>query len=387
MKKLIWLIAFLPLGSQSQQLPGCELAVATDYSSPASSRLRSLLKEKQYAALEDELSDKLARYEKGEYSDLTLFRDVRSAVRKDVSLEPLLAQWVGASPKSFFARLMKALQHTDTAFEKRGYDFSDKTSAEQLTAMQSEFGKAIVDYKAALLIKPESAIARAGLMGAARALAGGDATVDLLTESERLDPRNLSARNEAIFSLAPKWGGSFEALDSVASRAVQARLSEASQRYLKYRIDTEKANHFEVVTKEKSKSIQAWRRAAAHCPMVEIPWSNISRLATDIEDWATVKEVSNRTIAVSNAPTAIQRRGWANEKLGLSVEAIKDYEQAAALGEPWSQGRLGYFYMIGQHVPKDLVKAKVLLESAVAKGNTSARQSLDWLNRQPNAAK
>ncbi len=387
MKKLFLLIALIPLVAQSQQLPGCELVVASNFVSPASARLRFLLKEKNFAALEDELNEKLTRYEQGQYSDLSLFRDMKSAVEKDVSLEPLLAQWVAAKPKSYFARVMKGLQHSYTAFEKRGSNFADKTSVEQMSAMRNEFDKALVEYKAALEIKPKFAIAMAGIMSPARALGGAEATTDVMTRSEREDSQNLSARNEAIFSLAPKWGGSFEALDAIVVRANQAKLSEASLRYLRYRVESEKANHFEVVTKEKNKSIQAWRRAAAHCTAVEIPWSNISRLATDIEDWATVQETANRAIAVSNSPTAIQRRGWASEKLGQMPDAIKDYQAAADLGEPWSQARLGYFYMLGQHVPKDVLKARALLESAIAKGNAHARQSLDWLNRQSRVAK
>jgi len=386
MRHFVLLMAFVPALSWAQPLPGCEwTALETD--TIASRRIRALIKEKNFAAVEDELTDKLKRYERGEYSDLVLYGDVTNALRSDPALEPLLAQWAAEKPRSFFARWLRAEYHSAVGYAKRGAEFSSKTSAEQMAAMEAEFVKAAHEFKAARDLRPTSALPQAGLIGIARAVVGSGAVMDLAVEAERADPRNLSARRQAVYALAPKWGGSFEAMDQLVDRAAKVPVGGAQLRYLQYSVEMAKANHHDVVTKEKTKAIGHWRRAVGLCSS-PTAWGHITRTAYDIEDWKTVKEAATHSVqSKPGVGTVLQRRGWAHEKMGEMGPAIKDYEAAAELGESWAQNRLGYYLMLGQHMPQDIPRARRLLESAVAKGNATAKTHLEWLNKQPAPAR
>jgi len=188
---------------------------------------------------------------------------------------------------------------------------------------------------------------------------------------------------------ATRWthggGGSLEDLDALVARALKSPLPEARQRFLQYEIETIKAEHFREITKEKTKALAHYRRAAAVCASGDALWG-ASTMAYDLEDWPTVIEVVDAYVALRPAGAgAMQRRGWAKEKLGRVKEAARDYEVAASAGEAWSQNKLGYLLMTGTGVPRDRERARQLFEAAVAKGYAQARTNLDWLNRQPAA--
>jgi len=383
MKRLLSLAALLPALALAQPAH-CDPTPRSVKEGPAATagRLQQLLKDANFAAVEDELADKLRRSERGEYSDLLLYLDIFETAKADPALEPLLAQWTLRQPKSFVARLLKGNYHKIMGYARRGGRFADKTSTEQFAAMEAEFEKAVHELRAAMELRPQSALPQASLVGIARASVGNDAVRGLVAEAEKLDRGTMAARYTGLEALAPKWGGSFEEQDELLQRAAKAGLAAPKLRYLHYLAETTRANHHASVTKEKTREIAHYRQAAALCVSAEA-WRRIVSAAYTLEDWKTVKEAATQQLVLEpGAGTTLQRRGWAHEKLGEYKDAVKDYEAAAELGEPWAQHRFGHLLMVGQGVPQDLPRARKLLEAAAAKGNANARGSLELLNRE-----
>jgi hypothetical protein len=375
-------LIFVSAVAAAQPGSTCDPDTTARPDSAVSDRLRALIKEKKFGAVQDELNDRLKRYERGVLSDMQLYRDISAAVKADVSMEPLLAQWVSGEPASYFARLMKGMHHISVGYAKRGGEVADKTSVEQLGAMEVEFKKAVSELQAARNIRPASALANSALMTVANAVAGPSAVKGLLAEAEKLDPLTMAARYLAITTLNPKWGGTFEDLDEIVVRAQSTALPAPQLRYLQYQVEMEKAGFLDVFAKEKTKAISHYRLAAALCPGSP-PWSKISSAANTIQDWNTVREAATQILSLHpKSAKDMQMRGWASEKLGKMDAAVQDYQGAAELGEAWSQNKLGYLYMTGTGVAKDLPRAKTLLESAVAKGVPTALANLEWVNRQ-----
>jgi tetratricopeptide (TPR) repeat protein len=360
----------------------CDPDIRLHSDGKVSKRLNELLREKKFDAVQDELSDRLRRYEHGELSDIHLYTDIRSAVTGNAALEPLLAQWASEKPSSYFAHLVKGMHHITVGFAKRGGSIADKTSVEQFSAMEAEFKKALDELDAARRIRPTSALTYAAIMEVGKTSAGPGPVKSLLGEAEKMDPKNMAARYQAIHSLNPKWGGTVEDLDGIVSQARAAGLSPARVRYLQYEVEMEKGGFVDFFAKEKVKAIAHYRLAAALCPGSD-PWSAIVKAAYVLEDWQTVKEAEDQVLALHPASAKdLQSRGWAFEKLGKMEDAMKDYSAAADRGEGWSQNKLGYLYMTGTVVPKDLRRAKALLEPAAAKGVASAPANLEWVNKQ-----
>ena len=84
MKTLFFLALLIPLLSPAQTASQCDPEAQEIRDATASKRLYALIKNKQFSAIEDELGNKLSRYERGEYSDLTLFWDITATVSGDL---------------------------------------------------------------------------------------------------------------------------------------------------------------------------------------------------------------------------------------------------------------------------------------------------------------
>jgi tetratricopeptide (TPR) repeat protein len=372
----------LPILAGAQQQVSCEPVGMHPALKEAGDRMRQRLKEKKFSSIEDELSDKLRRQEAGSYSDVTLHDTVAYATKGDTGLEPLLAEWVRQSPNSFVAHLSKGAHHVNMGFLKRGSGVSADTSAEQIAAMELEFSKAVSELKIAMELRPSSVLPYPLLMRVAAASGQTQAMRGLLAEAQRLSPGTVAARQQAIFYLTPKWGGTFEELDALAASLPGSALTEPRRRRVLYFVEMAKADHYQTVTKERTKEIDRYRQALQWCSD-EVAWNMMEQAAYSIEDWKTVVEANTQLIAQgSRLGSALQRRGWAHENLGDMQNAIQDYAAAADTGETWAQAKLGYLLMVGTQVPKDLPRARKLFEAAAAKGNASARSNLERLANQ-----
>lgn len=381
MKIFLIFIFLLPQWVAAQSLGICDPEPEEMRDVATSNRLRILIKEQHFSAIEDELADKLSRYELGQYSDLALLWDINATVVGEPEMEPFLKAWLKAKPKSFFAYFFAGQYYSNLGYAKRGTAMISGTSSEQLDAMKAEHAKAVTALKIAEKLRPNSALPLAGLIRVGQATMGGDHAHQLLKRANQVDPKNMVVRAAAIYALSPKWGGSMEELDGIIQQAAQAPLTAPRLRFLRYSVEMQKGDHFGYISQEKTKAIPYWRRAAQLCPSAK-PWAYIAAATYDLENWPVVKEASNQTLRITpRDDSVIARRGWADEQMGNMESALKDYALASQLGNPWAQNRLGYFLLIGQHVPKDIVRAKKLFQESAAKGNPTARANLESMGQ------
>jgi tetratricopeptide (TPR) repeat protein len=345
-----------------------------------SDRLRQLLRKKEFVAVQDEFDDRLRRYEKGEFNDLNLYNIAKDSVRNEPGLDPIFSEWTKLNPGSFAAHFLSAVYHVEAGYTKRGSELADKTSMEQFQAMEAEFKAGMADLKSAKELRPKLGLVHAPAIKIARSIAGPEASRAMLAEAETVDPRNVSARYAAIAALDVRWGGSLEDLDGIVERAAKSPVPVPSQRYLKYLVEETKADHFRYITKEKTRAMAHYLQAARVCASPNALWS-ASTMAFDLQNWQAVINTVNDYLALQPRGVAWERRGWAQEQLGHMDLALPDYEKAASSGQAWAQNKLGYLYMTGKGVPKDIARARQFFELAAAKGNVNAKANLDLLNK------
>lgn len=381
MKRLIAILVLFIAPMTYAQTPGsCDPSPDAQPDRQTVERFRTLIKSKNFAALEDELNDRLRRYEAGQYSDLALYQLIEEiAAPADASFDPILEQWVTQRPKQLMAHLVTGMYHLRVGYAKRGQQFADSTSVEQMAAMEAEFGKALPALKTALEIRPGSSLARAALMHISRATTGRQVTMALLADAEKVDPMNQVARWMAIIALDQRWGGRPEDLDLVLDLVAKSPLPPARRRTLEWKVEMTRARHFHGITKENTKAIAQFRKAASICTSSDVLWQ-MSSAAYELEDWPLVIETVTAYMALKpDERKALTRRGWAREKSGRLPEAIPDYERASALGDAWAQNKLGRLLMDGKSMEKNIPKARRLLEAAAAQGNRNAQANLDSL--------
>jgi tetratricopeptide (TPR) repeat protein len=361
----------------------CDDLNADDETATLRKELLSLLRDKKYAALEDTLNDRHTRMLKGEFTDRALSRLTAFIDSADPGLEPLLEEWARSSQSSFMALLVRGKYHASVGWKKRGTSFSDKTSQDQFDAMGESFKKAWVDFVASAKKQPQSVLPYPELMQIAAASGSSGEVHDILARANGIAPQNLIARSTAVRRLSPRWGGSFEELDKILSDAKTAKLNAPDIRRLEYAVLWAKAAHTKDIEKRPIEALPYYTQAAKLCESYAA-WAEVSNIQYTREDWPQVEASINQYMRLRpDTAWAYNRRGWALEKQGRLKDAIADYERSAEQGNDYAQNKIGYFYMTGNGLPKDLVKARALFEKANAQGNKNAKSNLEFMARIP----
>lgn len=350
---------------------------------PLRKELLALLRDKKYPALDDTLNDRHARMLKGEFTDQTLVRLTNFVDGADPALEPLLNEWVRTSQGGFMALLVRGKYHSATAWKKRGSEFADKTSNDQLDAMAEAFKKAAADLLESRQKQPRSVLPYPDLMHIASAVGQRGEISDILMRANEVAPQNYVARRMAVVRFSPKWGGSFEDMDKVLLQSKTSQLPAIDQRKLEYSVLMEKASHYKIVEKRPIEALPYYTQAAKLCDSYAA-WGEVSGIQYEREDWPAVEAATNQYMRLRpDTAWGFNRRAWALEKQGRVKDAIVDYERSAELGNDYAQNKMGYFYLTGNAVTKDLVKAKALFEKANAQGNKNAKTQLEYMARLP----
>lgn len=386
MKKTILIATFLLSKTLlAQSLPGCELILTKTEYTPKSEIIKKLLKNGSFQELEGNLIGRLKAYETGNDSDLLIYRDINFALAKSPDLEGSVQKFISTNPRSYFSNLIAGIYYTNSGFEARGTGLASDTSQQKIDLMQQRFDKSKSFLTVALTINPKSSMPYAPMMNMAAASSGTDSAKIMLSESLRSDPKNVLVRSLAISKLTPRWGGSFKTIDEVIDAAKPSGLTESQIHYLRFSQLMELGSHFWVIEKQPAMAAMYYRKALEHCINSDRAVEGFIANAKSSNDWDAVIAVSTEIEKANFATRFVYtQRGIAFEKNNKLESAIKDYEQASKLGDAWSTGMLGYLYMIGKGVPKDILKARALLTTAASQGDESAKKQLDWLNSQSN---
>ena len=199
-------------------------------------------------------------------TDLVTLRDLLNLQQLSGRKENLFRMWADERPDSFFAQLNAGLFYANQANSARGSEAASKVSAAAMRNVSKVSDVAVGYLQKAATIDPRSAMPAAAMMSLSAMLGevGGRNTAQWLDVANKADPRNLSARIQAVSYLSPRWGGSFDALDQMSSQAEKALSSEGAY-YLKYNVLIAKASHFEVIERDKAKALAAYKQAKGMC--------------------------------------------------------------------------------------------------------------------------
>lgn len=138
-------------------------------------------------------------------------------------------QWVNIHPKSFAARYARSRYYSYLAMYARGGKFSGETSRIQMKHMRDWFAFAEADARASLSLSSRPTLSYFQLMRQARFLGQQSKGKTYYEAAVALDPDVLMIAEEYLYSLQPRWGGDFEALDQFPDRAARRGLSADKQ--------------------------------------------------------------------------------------------------------------------------------------------------------------
>lgn len=181
--------------------------------------IRSLLYFKKYALLEAAFEAFQHRFETDVFDEELIFQAAGSFDSSENELQQQLDAWVAASPSSFAPYLARANHFENAGWDSRGGASAKETSDQAFARMKELHEKALADANKALELRPKLQAAlrvRVKIAKGTSRAADGKAALDRAVKD---CPTCFRVRFAYAFGLAPRWGGSYEAMDAFAKSA------------------------------------------------------------------------------------------------------------------------------------------------------------------------
>src|SRR5262249_44328470 len=131
----------------------------------------------------------------------------------------LTRQWCKAQPHSYAAHLAHGESLSSMAATWRGIATIDSTPPAHLRQMEAYYADAGREEDLALAVDPRLSIAHALKIKAARVAGGDDDAESAQGEALHRVPASFAVREQIIYALRPRWGGSREAMAQFADES------------------------------------------------------------------------------------------------------------------------------------------------------------------------
>jgi tetratricopeptide (TPR) repeat protein len=338
-------------------------------------QLASLLKSRQFSALESALQDRQEQYEGGHYRDEDLSWSFDTFNRSDPAWTPLIEEWFDKYPRSYAARLGRAIHKMALGYAARGDKFRDKTSNEQFAALGRLLQAADKDLRISRTLTQKPTISFVYQIDIEKAI-GDRASVDAtLAEALKIAPESAMVRASYAAAISPKWQGSFSDLTAFG-RAVQAsNLGKSAKAYVTFVVEQEQGMAY-WAAKEYDAAAEHYRKAAQYCKL-SWPWRHQANMFNEAHRWQDALNALERYLELEpDQAWAIRRKGYAYQQLRQMTKAVAFYKEAADLGDSYAQNAYGWYLLEGRVVPKDLPTAIRLFRAALEQGNEEAGANL-----------
>ncbi len=359
-----------------------------------------LLRAKKYDALQKRMDAFLAAYVAGRTTDEQLVYEFGAFDRWGPFLSPLVDEWVALHPKSFAAHHAKTLHLAAVAWQKRGEKLARDTSSQQFAEFQKAMAATQDSAIRSIALHPKPILAHHMLMNIGRAVRTLEAKrlgvaaspekpspktprpdlLPILAEAQRVQPDNIIVRVAYIQAVAPRWGGSFEAVREYAKRETHANsMSPDRVDHVVYEATTQIASDH-AFRGEWEQAVEQFTAAAGICkltaPFLEI--SNIRMIQKRPADALAAADA-----LLEREPGGIYGRVLRMRALGPLGRHAEAAELAKALspaGVPEATFVLGEYHLSGEGgVEKDPAQARRLISASARSGYEPAIERLATL--------
>lgn len=307
----------------------------------------SWLKSGDYAALESYYSQQQSRYEAGAIPDDKLYASFRKLYEDSPDNEGYFDRWIEAYPHSYAAVLSRGVYLYRMAWAVRGERYISDTSNPQIEAMENYLRRARPDLIASLKLTDKPYLSTLYLFNVAMLNGSSSEQAQWYERGMTLDPDNTLLRYRYMFSLRPRWGGSYQRMRDFLAQCEKQNAPPRLLARLNMLIHADLAE-------------DAMRRADTQQTFDE--WQQVLSLATEAQEEPETEALIGFTRAAQdlNRPADTQRGlkllegrnpddAWSQSRLGwIYVKAHRDDEawkflmRAADQNDPWSQFVIGH---------------------------------------------
>jgi hypothetical protein len=347
---LFALIAIIAgFGAHAADVP----AHGVDQAQSDSAQPLTWLKSGDYAALDRYYSDLQKQYEAGGVTDQMLYAGFRKLYEDSATNDQYFNSWVTAFPASYPARVARGAYFYRMAWFVRGDEYMDKTSASSVAEMVEYLERSEPDLMASLKMTAKPFLSTLYLLNVKILRGSDDERRHWFDEGIRIDPASTTVRTRYMFSLRPRWYGSYEEM--------QQFLAECEQQHLdpKFLASLSMQIHFDMA----EDAMRADKNAGRTGSSAEVfnQWGQVLKLAAAAGDEPPTEALAGYTGAAwdqhkrTEADWGLEQLakrdihdGWSLGKMAWvlmqehrDAEALPVLRKAAEKKEPWSQFALG----------------------------------------------
>jgi tetratricopeptide (TPR) repeat protein len=348
-----------------------------------------LLRQGKFQELDAEFSAVQRHFELGEISG----DEARNAFRAFYPIDSDLAagydQWVTAFPKSYVARLARAIYYKRRGLNDRGGKYIQDTSIAQIDKMDSSLGKAIKDFGDSLSMTPKPFLSYLHMLDIGRQYVPAEYSRRLYDHAVALDPSSIAVRQKYMLSLSKKWGGSLDSMQKFLMECRLVKLPAVQLRQLESMVYEDEGWERENDGDHAAAEV-AYRKAIDLDPpdCTSCIISSLAGVLIEERKFADVVPYLNEYLKAKPGNVwALSNRGLAYSEMGNAAGAFEDWSQSANAGDAFSQNRLGVLYMTGipGHLAPDFSLGIDWLKRSAAQGNEDAQRNLPLAMAQRDA--
>ena len=186
-------------------------AAPQDPPSPDIFELRELLTNREYQQLHQKLDVYEHHYENGSGSEISVEIAYSAFAGGDPAYVSHLDEWTKTFPDHYSAHMARAVYWKSLGWIRRGEEYSSATSKEQFAGMREAHKLALAEASQVLKMKPAMTLAYSSLVS----LASSRNAREAYERGLEVNPTSYLLRKAMLSNLAPRWGGSYEAIEKL----------------------------------------------------------------------------------------------------------------------------------------------------------------------------
>jgi hypothetical protein len=306
----------------------------------------SWFKAGNYAALERYYSQQQADFETGRISDEVLFQSFKKLYEDSPDDARGFDEWADAYPRSYPAMLTRGTYEYHMAFAARGDRYIKDTARSKLEAMDNWLVRAQADLGASLSRTSKPYLSAVYLLDLTTLAGDANDRRRWYDAAMQMDPSATHVRYRYMFSLRPRWGGSYAQMQEYLQQCEAQGLPEKFLASLKILIHADRAEDAMGAGNE-SQVLNEWGQVLSLSTIAGESPSNEALIG-----YARAAQDLNRPVDADRAMDQLRGRSfndvWSLTRVGfIYVRAHRDAEawpilqRAAELDDPWSQFVVG----------------------------------------------
>jgi Domain of unknown function (DUF4034) len=305
------------------------------------------LKSGNYAALEQYYSERQRSYEAGTLSDQALYASFHRLYEDSLDNEGYFDRWVQSFPSSYAAVLARGTYLYRMAWAVRGDKYLSETAGDQVQAMENWLARSRPDLLASLKLTDKPYLSTLYLLNVAMLDGTASERRRWYEQGTALDPANSLLRYRYMFSLRPRWGGSYGQMEDFLRQCEQQQLPPALLARLRMLIHADRAEDAMRVA-DNQRSFDEWQQVLTQAQLAgEQPGTEAligyTRAAQDLNRPADA-ERGIRQLEGRNPDDAwsLARLGWIYVVAHRDAEAWPLLLKAAERNDSWAQFVVGH---------------------------------------------